>query len=72
MKFNELTGLFIGYNEEEDFTILIAAFDMEEAVEVATSYRDDANFKGKFEIKELPETMEELMKIKFDCDYVVA
>lgn len=72
MKLNELIGLFIGYNEEEDFTILIAASDMEDAVEIATSYRDDTGLKGKFDVREIPETIEELMKINFDCDYVVS
>lgn len=66
MKVNEMTNLFVGYNETEDFKILICASDEIEAQEIADSYKDDTNMEGKFEIKEFLNTEE-----KFDCDYVV-
>ena len=66
MTVNEMTNLFVGYNETEDFKILICSFDEIEAHEVAESYRVDSRMEGKFEIKEFCDTEE-----KFDCDYVV-
>lgn len=32
------TNLFIGYNEEEDFRVLICALDIEEANEIARQF----------------------------------
>ncbi len=66
MKF---TNLFIGYNEEEDFRILICAFDKEEAYELANEYRFDSKLDGEFEIKEIEGGID---NIHFDCDYVIA
>jgi hypothetical protein len=66
MKF---TNLFIGYNKEEDFRILICAFDEEEAYELANGYRIDAHLNGKFEIQEIENGID---NIHFDCDYVIA
>ena len=66
MKANEMTNLWVGYNETEDFKILICASDEIEAEEIAESYKNDTNLEGKFEIKEFCNTEE-----KFDCDYVV-
>lgn len=63
------TNLFIGYNEEEDFRILICAFDKEEAQELADEYRFDAKLNGHFEIFEIEEKIDD---IHFDCDYVIA
>ena len=63
------TNLFIGYNREEDFRILICAFDEEEAVELANEYRFDAGLEGYFEIEEIED---EINNIRFDCDYVIA
>lgn len=63
------TNLFIGYNKEEDFRILICAFDKEEAQELANEYRFDSNLEGKFEIKEIENGID---NIHFDCDYVIA
>ena len=62
-------NLFVGYNAKEDFRILICAFDMEKAAELAEEYRCDAVLEGKFEISE-PEVG--IDKIRFDCDYVIA
>ena len=63
------TNLFVGYNAKEDFRILICAFDIEEAAELAEEYRCDAALEGRFEISE-PEVG--IDKIHFDCDYVIA
>ena len=63
------TNLFIGYNEEEDFRILICAFDKTEAQELANEYRCDSNLNGRFEIEEITNGID---NIHFDCDYVIA
>ena len=63
------TNLFIGYNEEEDFRILICAFDKEEAQELADEYRFVSNLSGHFETSELEGKIDD---IHFDCDYVIA
>lgn len=63
------TNLFIGYNREEDFRILICAFDEEEAAELANEYRFDAGLEGYFEIEEIENGID---NIYFDCDYVIA
>lgn len=65
----QFTNLFIGYNREEDFRILICAFDEEEAYELANEYRIDAHLNGKFEIQEIENGID---NIHFDCDYVIA
>ena len=66
MTVNELTNLWVGYNAEENFKILICALDEQEAYEIAESYRVDSHMESKFEIKEFLDVEE-----KFDCDYVV-
>ena len=63
------TNLFIGYNEEEDFRILICADDEFIAKEMADIYRVDAGLEGKFKIEELKD---EVIAMRFDCDYVIA
>lgn len=66
MKMHEMTNLFVGYNEEEDFTILICAFDSTEARELARQYGVDSKLKGNWEIQDLD------VDTHFDCDYVIA
>lgn len=66
MKINELYGLWVGYNEEEKFTILICAQDTKEAQEIANNYRLDSHMKGDFEITEFND-----VNTQFDCDYVL-
>lgn len=63
------TNLFVGYNETEDFRILICAFDVEEAAELAREYCSDSKLSGYFEISKLEEGIDD---IHFDCDYVIA
>lgn len=65
----QFTNLFIGYNAEEDFRILICAFDRQEAKELADGYCFDANLNGKFEIEEVYGGIDNM---HFDCDYVIA
>ena len=65
MKF---TNLYIGYNKEEDFRILICAFDKNKAKELAYDYWCDSNMRGEFEITEA----EKIDDIVFDCDYVIS
>lgn len=62
------TNLFVGYNKEEDFRILICAFDETEANELANEYRFDSKMRGEFVITEA----EEIDNVHFDCDYVIA
>lgn len=62
-------NLFVGYNKEENFRILICAFDREEAQELADEYRFDANLEGKFEIEEIEDGID---NIHFDCDYIIS
>ena len=63
------TNLYVGYNETENFTILICAFDEEEAADLAREYCSDSKFRGSFEIKKADGKIDD---IHFDCDYVIA
>lgn len=63
------TNLFIGYNEEEDFRILICALDKEEAQVLANDYRFDSKLKGSFEIQDIEDGID---NVRFDCDYVIS
>lgn len=69
MKWNEMQNLFIGYNGEEDFRILICAFEKHEAYTLAIEYGLDAHLEGDWEITETNPNMD---NIHFDCDYVIA
>ena len=64
-----MTNLFISYNEEEDFRILICAFDKTEANELADKYRTDSHLDGKFKIMDIED---DISQIHFDCDYVIS
>ena len=55
---HEFTNLFIGYNEEEDFRILICAFDREEAQNLVDEYRFDSKLNGHFDIFEIERKIE--------------
>lgn len=61
-------NVFLGYNEEEDFRILISAWSKAEAIDLAEGYRKDAGLQGKFDVSEAPECID---NIRFDCDYIV-
>lgn len=68
MKWYEMQNLFIGYNEDEDFRVLICALDIHEADEVLRGYALDASLEGDWEITETGPNMD---NIRFDCDYVI-
>ena len=65
MKAHEMTNLYVGYNEEEDFRILICALDANEAHELARQYGLDSKLKGTWVIQDLD------ANTQFDCDYVI-
>lgn len=66
MIITDLNNLYVGYNETENFRILICALDVQEAQEIANEYRFDSNMCGSFEITEFTD-----INTHFDCDYVV-
>ncbi|MBE5940871.1 MAG: hypothetical protein E7266_10850 [Lachnospiraceae bacterium] len=66
MKINELTNLWVGTNEVENFKVLIVALDKEEAQEIANGYCLDSHIEGKFNITEFDST-----ETQFNCDYVL-
>lgn len=67
MKVNELINLWVGYNEVEDFRILICALDEVEAQEIVDGYCLDSHMEGKFEITEFYD-----INTRFDCDYMIS
>lgn len=67
MKINDMTNLYVGYNKEEDFRILICSFDGKEGAEkIAEEYRIDTEMNKTFEISEFVD-----INTHFDCDYVI-
>lgn len=61
------TNLFEGYNEIEDFRILICALDRKEAQELANEYCLDSHLDGEFEINDV----DSIDNTHYDCDYVI-
>lgn len=66
MKINDLTNLWVGYNEAENFRVLICALDTKEAQEIANIYRLESGMEGSFMISEFTD-----VTTSFDCDYVL-
>lgn len=66
MKVNDLANLYVCYNEEENFRLLVCAMDPGEAQEIAKGYCADTKMEGTFEIEEFNDT-----DLHFDCDYVL-
>ena len=62
-------NLFVGYNEKENFRILICAFCKEEAAEIAREYAADSKLDGNFEISAFEDDVTDTY---FDCDYIIA
>lgn len=62
----DLQNLWVGYNDKEDFRILICAGCKKEAKALAESYRKDSKLSGSFDIYEFTD-----VNTKFDCDYVI-
>ena len=66
MKVTDMTNLWVGYNEEEDFRVLICAQDEQEARQIANGYRVDTLMEGTFKITEFTD-----VNVRIDCDYVL-
>ena len=66
MTITDIRNLYVGYNEEEDFRILIGANDENEADTLAEYYRQDSKLKGEFKISEFND-----INTHFDCDYII-
>ena len=67
MKVTDMTNLWVGYNETEDFRVLICAPDKQDAQDVADEYRFYSHLNGDFEISEFNDT-----NTHFDCNYVLS
>ena len=66
MRINEMNNLYCAYNSEENFRILICAFDEAEAAEIAFSYKADSHLVGDFSISHY-----EGEDVGFNCDYIL-
>ena len=66
MKITDIRNLYVGYNEKEDFRILIGANDENEADTLAEYYRQDTKLEGEFIISEFND-----INTHFDCDYII-
>ena len=71
MKITDISGLFVGKNADENFNILIAATDEQDAQRIADEYASESGLGGTFAVTELPTEPNDIMKLNFDCDYVV-
>lgn len=67
MKINELSGLYVVKNENENFTILVAALDYQEAIEIAKEYFIDSDMN----YEELSVCNFSNINTQFDCDYII-
>ena len=67
MKVTELNGLYVGHWIDEDFRVLIAASDEDEAADVALDYGHDAGLTGSLEIEDFS-----YLEMEFDCDSVIS
>lgn len=67
MKINELSGLYVVKNENENFTILVAALDYQEAIENAKEYFIDSDMN----YEELSVCNFSDINTQFDCDYII-
>ena len=68
MKWYEMQNLYVGYNEDADFRVLICAFDIWEADEILRGYALDSDIEGDWEITEADQNTS---KMRFDCDYII-
>ena len=67
MKATDMINLYVGYNKEEDFRILICTVEGEkEAQRLANEYALDSGMEESFEISEFND-----IDTHFDCDYVI-
>jgi hypothetical protein len=68
MKAVDMTNLYVGYNKEEDFRILICSVEGEYGAQrLADEYALDSGMEEEsFEISEFND-----IDTHFDCDYVI-
>ena len=66
MNINDIGHLYVGFNVDEDFRVLIRASDINTAYNIAEEYRIDSNMQGFFQLKSYQNE-----KIRFDCDYIL-
>ena len=66
MKVHELINLYIGFNSDVDFKVLICANDLKEAAEIAARYVSDANLDFDLSVMSWDN-----LNTNFDCDYVL-
>lgn len=71
MKITELNNLWVAFNKDEDFRVLVVASDLEEACDLIREYANDSHLEGIWDVKELSEVKDELNDLRFDCDYVI-
>lgn len=75
MKITELNGLFVAYDSEADFRILIAANDREEALAIAIGYFSGSGIWEDGDTSERSQSLEiayfENPDLNFDCDYII-
>lgn len=67
MTIKDMTNLYVAYNETEDITIYVIAYDSTEAESKANEYGEDAGLSGTFEI--LDANIDPEMKV--DADYII-
>lgn len=67
MSICDMTNLYVGYNDVEDFRVLIFASDVNNANEIAEEYRKDSDMQGVFDVG-----CYHNKQIRFDCDYILS
>lgn len=69
MMVRDMVNLYVGYNEQNDFHILICTWDDEAgALVLAKKYGAEAGLEGEWEIISDPAAID---SVKLDCSYVI-
>lgn len=69
MMVRDMVNLYVGYNKQEDFHILICTWDDESgALVLAKEYGAEAGLEGEWEIISDPAAID---SVKLDCSYVI-
>lgn len=68
MRIQDIDGLYVGYNETEDFRVLIYADSLFFAERIADKYRIDSGLEGSFKVSELDDKG---INDCFDCDHIL-
>lgn len=67
MKVNELSGLYVVENKKENFKILVAALDEQEAMKIARDYFMESHMEHEnLTVHKFTD-----VDTNFDCDYIV-